>query len=266
MLQLGTCEKGTKMKLHSQAKPEPVAGVVMIAGIVLESAEAIKAEQDEIKGHLTSLDKRVHANAVQCLMHAAEYGDTSLLRRLLIDTIDEVSGYRRQGLLNWVFKFSPCRLTKDTVNLSGDLTLQMKDALIKQFEDTDTPIDEAVMIVGDRAPFLIEQADATPFWTDADNAERVAKPVFRDDVLAQVDRASKALRNALANTNEDGEPIDPKKPHWEGKHSAEVVKLFDDFNAGRAKLPADNTKELVTSAQELEKARRRYDEAASKVA
>jgi hypothetical protein len=80
--------------------------VTDIALVLLEKG-AIKSDQDGIRVSLKDLDKRIHMNAVQCLLHAEKHGDTSLMRRLLVDIIDAKSGYRRQGIIAWMKEFSP---------------------------------------------------------------------------------------------------------------------------------------------------------------
>lgn len=198
--------------------------------IVLLAKDAIKAGQDVIRKNLVDLDKLVHENAVQCMLHAETHGDTSLMRRLLVEVIDTKTGYRRQGLINWMRKFSPMELSGDNINLTG------KDEL------------------GNKRPFRVEEANATPFWSDKDNDEKVAKPVYQQTLMSGITRAIKDFRNAAANTNEDGTPIDVSKPFYDGKDIQAVSKAFDAMEAQLNELPSDNTREVRQAQQKLEAA------------
>lgn len=165
--------------------------------IVLLAVADIKKAQDGIRTALVSLDTEIHANAVQCLMHAEKHNDTSLMRRLLVDIIDTKTGYRRQGLINWMRKWSPLELAKDSINMSG----------------TD--------FAGNKRPFKIEEANATPFWLDADNNEKVAVPMYQKNLFTKLTSAADAFRDAVANTK-DGKPIDPTKAFYPGKYTDEI--------------------------------------------
>lgn len=176
-----------------------------IYGIHILGKDAIKTDQDGIKTTLAALDLRIHQNAVQCLIHAEIHGDTSLMRRLLVDIIDTKNGYRRQGLINWMRKHSPMELSADNINLSGT--------------------DEK----GDKRPFLVEQANKTPFWTDKDNAERVARPVFQQALTGKFDQAIREFESALANTQVvNGKPaaINPDKAYYDGVKLDKVEAFF----------------------------------------
>lgn len=225
---------------------------VVAASIVLTllDVDAIKKDQDSIKRSLTRLDMAIHANAVQCLMHAQKHGDTSLMRRLLVDIIDAKTGYRRQGLINWVRKFSPMELKGDTINLSGTLDDAGRASLIKQFPD----VDQSKLVTGEKRPFLVHEANNTPFWTDADNNERVVKPVWRDNLLAKVNSAEKEFRAAWENTTKDGKAVDPTKPFFDGVHGDKVVSFFDEVAKLREALPKDATREVRQAQADLAKA------------
>lgn len=185
--------------------------------LVLMSKDAIKADQDTIRVSVLGLDRAVHNNAVQCLLHAEKHGDTSLMRRLLMDIVDVKTGYRRQGLINWMRKHSPMELKGDVINLTG----------------TDGK--------GNKRPFLVEKANQTPFWTDADNAERVAKPVFKDTLMSKIDTATRDFNAAIENTV-NGKPVNPDKPFYDGIHSDKVVDFFAKLKEMRDALPNDETR------------------------
>jgi hypothetical protein len=219
------------------------------AKIVLMDVEAIKKDQDAIKRNLTKLDMQIHLNAVQCILHASIHRDTSLMRRLLVNIIDDKSGYRKQGLINWMRKHTPMELKLDTINLSGKLTEAGRIALIKQYPD----IDQSKLIVGEERPFLIEEANNTVFWSDKDNAERVVKPVYRDTLFSKVDSALKEFRASLANTHE-GKPIDPTKPFYDGIHTDKVVDFFNEVERLKAGLPKDSTREVRQAQAQLKEA------------
>lgn len=208
--------------MAAKIKTEDAANAVAQADVklVLLGKDVIKTDQDGIKAVQGGLDKRIHDNAIQCMMHAKEYGDTSLMRRLLVDVLDKRNtGYRVQGLINWMRKHSPMELNGNTVNLTG----------------TDGK--------GNKRPWKIEEANARPFWTDRNNDERVAKPVFRDTLIGSIDRAYKQFMEAINNTK-DGQPIDPTKPFYDGIQTDKVVDFFKKVKEMRDELPVDATADV----------------------
>lgn len=194
-----------------------VEGAAVVA-LALLSKDEIKAGQDIIRTNLTSMDKLVHDNAVQCLMHAEKHGDTSLMRRLLVETLGGKNGYRTRGLINWMRKFSPMELKGDTVNLSG-----VKD--------------------GQKRPFKIVEANAMPFWLDSDNDERVSKPVFQETLLSPISRVVKTITDAMENTV-NGKPVDAAKPFFDGLHGDNLIDFATKVKELVDALPKDNTLEV----------------------
>lgn len=207
----------------------------------LWSKDEIKSDQDVIRGNLLNIDKAIHANAIQCLLHCETHGDTSLMTRLLVDIVDAKTGYRRQGLINWMRKFSPMELVQNkTINLSGTMTAAGIASLKKQFPEVDAA---TFGIPGAKRPFMLELANATPFWTDSDNNEQVSKPVYQSTALGKVDQMYKEIKAAIDNTV-DGKPIDVTKPFYDGIHKAEILDFAEKVKAMREALPADATKEV----------------------
>ena len=187
------------------------------------SPEEIKKDQDQIKASLSALDNQVHHNAVQCLIHAEKHGDTSLMVRLLTDIIDEdKTGYRRQGLIAWMKHFSPMRLSGKTINLSG--TVETKDGnIVRQTFDT-------------------KGAWNNPFWTMFKEQGEVLKPFYQQSFLSQVERAIKAMEEAISNT-QDGKPINPEKPFFKGKHADTILNFAVEVKKLKAIIPSDSTME-----------------------
>lgn len=203
---------------------EPVA-VKSVLGKPWDKA-AIKTDQDGIKLDLGKLDVRIQANHIQCLMHAMLHGDTSLERRLLIDIVDEKSGYRRKGLIAHMRLFTPMELKGDIINLSGVVTEDWL-AQIKKIEP-----EIVVPSVGEKRPFLLELALTHPFTSLEAAAERVAwKPFYKDTVVGRIGSAQKAYREAVANTlivaSQPPKPIDPSKPFYDGIHLDKMDEAFD---------------------------------------
>jgi hypothetical protein len=228
---IGTFLKGTyTMNTKQQNNSLNVeAKDVLVEGVALWTKEHIKQDQDTIRVSLVKLDQAVHTNAVQCLLHAEKHGDTSLMRRLLIEVLDDKTGYRRQGLINWMRKHSPMELKGDIINLSG--------------------VDQN----GNKREFKLDLADKTPFWTDKDNAERVVKPVYRDNLMSKINSSLREFKAAMANTL-NGQPIDPTKPHYDGIHADKVVDFFEQVEKLANALPADQTKTVRTAQQTLREA------------
>lgn len=196
----------------------------------------IKKDQDGIRASLIKLDAKIHANAVQCLMHAEKHGDTSLMRRLLVDIVDAKSGYRRQGLIAWMRQFSPMELKGDNITLSGTIN-------------------------GERRPFKVDEANVTPFTSLASAREMLAvRPVFRDNLTSKVERAIKEYRAAVANTIiEPGKPPAPKDiklPFYDGIHLDKMEEFFDklDNQLGEVMSWNDSTKDVRVARDQLVKA------------
>lgn len=189
--------------------------------------DAIKANQDVIRTNLLNLDILIHQNAIQCVMHAEKHGDTSLMRRLLVDIIDDKSGYRRQGVIAWMKKFTPMELSGDVIKLNG----LMPDGETKR-------------------PWRIEEANRTFFGTMAEAQERVGKPVYRETLMSKINLAMKEWRNAKANTTTDdgGKPIaiDKTKPFYNGLHMDAMDAFFNEVDQALVPLTSkpDQTLEV----------------------
>lgn len=123
-------------------------------------------------------DALVHETAIQCLLHAQEHGDVRLMDRL-IHALGR--GYRAKGLKVWVEKFSPIRWNGD-----GNVGLAKEGTKIY-------------------APFDVETADATPFWTLEEAAERTAKPLTLEALHAIVNNFSKQVEKVGNGERELGE-------------------------------------------------------------
>jgi hypothetical protein len=210
--------------------------VTDIALVLLEKG-AIKSDQDGIRVSLKDLDKRIHMNAVQCLLHAEKHGDTSLMRRLLVDIIDAKSGYRRQGIIAWMKEFSPMRLNIDVIKLDG-----MKD--------------------GQRQPFRCDLAAQTPFTELASARELVPiRPIFRDGLTSKIERAIKEYKDAVANT-EIVPGFGPRaktagKPFYNGNRMDQIEASFDKLTTIVQEITSwnDPTKDLYSAQQALAKAK-----------
>lgn len=208
-------------------------------GLVLISVDEQKAGQDALKANLQTVDQQVHKWGVQALFHASVHGDTSLMRRLLIDVIDETGGYRRQAIINWMRKHSPMELVGKDIKLTGMITSDaQRDAMLKMFADEDP----ALFVVGERRPFLVDAADANMAVKDPGNKEMV-KPVFQATLLSPIFAVKKKINAAMENTV-DGKPVDASKYYFDGKNGDAIVAAMDEIQAILDKLPADVTKEL----------------------
>jgi len=193
----------------------------------LLSSDEIKLGQDVIRKNLTELDRLVHENAVQCLMHCEKHRDTSLMVRLLVEIIDgDTTGYRRQGLIAWMKHFSPMRLTGKTINMSGRL---MDPA------DPEKTIEQ---------PFHLEEALKTPFWKLTREGEAILRPMYQQGVVGAIQRAIKQFEDAVANTNADGKPIDVSKPFYRGKNAETVINFTTEIKKLAAVVPSDSTKDI----------------------
>jgi hypothetical protein len=204
---------------------------------------AIKLDQDGIKTDLGKLDFRIQMNHMQCLMHAMLHGDTSLERRLLLDIIDEKTGYRRKGLIAHMRLFTPMELKGDIINLSGLVTAEWQAQLTKLSPGIVLPA------IGEKRPFLLELALNHPFTSLDVAREQVAwKPFYKDTVVSRIEAANKNYRAAIANTvivaGEKPKPLDPSKPFYDGIHLDKMDAAFDKIEAilGEIESWKDSTK------------------------
>lgn len=230
-------------QVETPAKPATDAAV---AKLTLMASGDVKKQQDGIRVSLVKLDAAIHENAVQCLLHAEKHGDTSLMRRLLVEIVDAKSGYRRQGIIAWMREFSPMELKGDVIQLTGTIN-------------------------GERRPFRVEEANATPFTELAGAKEMVGeRPIFRDNLTSQIDRAIRNYRAAVENTViEPGKPPrakDPKKPFYDGIHLDKIEAGFDKMEAVLAEITAfpDATKDVYDARTQLKKAELLNETAAGK--
>lgn len=186
----------------------------------LMGKDVIKQDQDQnIRVPLMKLDTAIHANAVQCLLHAQKHGDTSLMRRLLVDIVDDKSGYRRQGLIAWMRRFSPMELHQDVIKLTGSVN-------------------------GVPIPWDILTASRTTFRDIPEFAEQIVlKPTYKGGYVGQLERAIKAYQASVENTvvtNGEAKPIDPKKPFYSGLYLDKMDAIFDEIRASVNKFETFN--------------------------
>lgn len=224
----------SKVVLGENAAHAAVVESTIVKGVPeLLGKDVIKIDQDGIRKSLVKLDASIHANAVQCMLHAHKHGDTSLMRRLLIDIVDAKSGYRRQGLIAWMRRFSPMELSGDVIKLTGTIN--------------DEPI-----------PWDVETANMTPFTDIPEFAEVVQwRPIFKNSLVQKVERALKDYRAAVENTKiEDGKvigPVDPKKPYYDGIHLDRMDEIFDKIESATNEFQtfSDSTAEARAARKQL---------------
>lgn len=189
----------------------------------LKPVDEIKHDQDVIGKNLGELDRMIHDNMIQCYMHCAQHRDTSLMVRLMNDIIvKDKNGYRRQGIIAHMKYFTPMRLSGNTIKLSG--------------KDEKT---------GKEADFRLEQAAQTPFWELTTEGPAILKPMYQDGTLGMINRAIASFQKAVANTNEQGLPIDPTKPFYSGKNLDAMNNFVVSVKQLEAVIPIDDTKERV---------------------
>ncbi len=215
-------------------KPVVVAAPQMTALPGRWERDAIKSDQDGIRGDLTSLFGRIHMNAYQCLAHCAEHGDTSLLVRLLTDVVGPDSGYRRAGIIAWLRKYSPCELKGKTINLSG------------------------LNPDGTKRAFDLVGAWTNHFTTLKEAAEGY-RPVYRDVLVSRLEAAIKAFNDSVKNTLiVDGkpQPIDKSKPFYDGVNMDKMIDTFGKIETNVIELSTwqDKTKERREAEKTLREA------------
>lgn len=200
----------------------------------LLAKDVIKLDQDvNIRSPLMKVDTAIHANAVQCMLHAKKHGDSSLMTRLLVDIVDDKTGYRRQGLIAWMRRFSPMELSGNVIKLSGTIN-------------------------GQPIPWDILTASRTTFRDIPEFAEQIVlKPQFKGGFVGQIERALKAYRTSIENTQiTNGKvvgPMDPKKPFYSGIHLDKMDEIFDAIKAQAAKFEtfSDDTADVEAARKQI---------------
>jgi hypothetical protein len=217
---------------------DAVVRTTSVKGVpALLAKDVIKRAQNDIRYVLTRTDAVIHCIAIQCYLHAFTHGDTSLMRRLLVETFDKKSGFRLQGLIGHMRMFTPMELKGDVIKLSG--------------MDGDV-----------RRAWRIEEANERPFWTIKELDEQVVeRPVFRNGLVGKIQRIMKEYRSSIDNTliDDNGKVVGPKdvsKPFFNGTHLDEVDAGFDEIEAIVSKLLArpDSTQEVHAARIALKKA------------
>lgn len=145
----------------------------------LQSAKQIGVLVDTAITHTQKGDEIVHTAAIQCLAHAEKHGDTTLMDRLVKGLGKSV---RRQALILWVHDFSPIRW-------NGDGQVGQAPAKIKRDgKEQDNP---------NYRPYNVDKADATPFYDYAPGAERTARPLSFDGIIAVVEGLEGKIARAI---------------------------------------------------------------------
>lgn len=210
-----------------------------VKGLVLLDKDEQKAGQDTLRVNILTVHQQAHQWAVQALFHASVHGDTSLMRRYLVDIVDDKSPLRRQGIINWMRKHSPMELVGKEIKLTGIVSSEaQRKLMLEAFPDASPDL----FVVGERRPFLVDEANAMIFTEDRGNAEQV-KPVFQATLISPIFAAQKKFTNAIENTA-NGAPIDASKPFYDGKHGDVVADAMDKIKAILDGLPADATAEM----------------------
>lgn len=202
------------------------------------SSDEIKKGQDVIKKTFTGVFNDIHFNAVQCMMHAEKHGDTSLMTRLLMDCQLKENGFRLQGLIMWMREFSPMELHKNVIKLDG-----MKDGL--------------------KRPWRIAEAHATPF-AKSKRFDTEVVPIFRDTLLSPLRKSIKDFKAAIENTKDDGEPVNPSKPHYSGVHRDKVEKFYAELEnmlMGVGSF-ADNSRDFYLAQKAMAEAKMKLEQSA----
>lgn len=204
--------------------------------LVLLDKDKIKADQDGIRKSLIMIDQQIHDNAVQCMLHAEKHGDTSLMRRLLMEIVGKDTGYRRQGIIGWMRLYSPMELVGDVIKLTG--------------------VNSAT---GEKRAWRVEEAAKTPFWTNRQLDEKPLKPFFRETLISPLEKARASWKSAKENTvMKDGKahPIDQAKPFFDGIHMDALDKFFSalDDNLTELNKTQDATKDVRSAQANLKKA------------
>ena len=220
---------------HVEAAAHNKAEVIVGLPELWEKAK-IKSDQDSIRKSLVKIDAQIHANLIQCYLHAEKHGDTSMTRRLLVEVVDAKSGYRRQGMIVHMRKFTPMELVGDVIKLTG-VTINDKGEEV-------------------RKPWLIEEANRTAFTSLVEAREQIARPIFRDTLFSKLNAAQRDWKACKANTvmvNGKPAPIDKTKPYFDGLHFEALDVFFTELDKNVTEIVStmpDSTKDVRT-AQEI---------------
>ncbi|OYV41147.1 MAG: hypothetical protein B7Z80_02725 [Rhodospirillales bacterium 20-64-7] len=220
-------------QIEKPANAAPVTEAVI--ALVLLDKDTIKKDQDDIRKSLVKLDQQIHDNAIQCYLHAEKHGDTSLMRRLVVEIVGRDTGYRTAGLVGHMRMFTPMELVGDVIKLTG--------------------LDSE----GNKRPWRIEEAAAKSFWTIRALDDKGLKPFFRETMVSKIEAARREWNRAKENTVlVDGkpQPKDKTKPFFDGQHMDAMDEFFSAIGDNLVKLNAkpDSSKDVYEARQNLKKA------------
>jgi hypothetical protein len=108
--------------------------------LTIQKEGSIKAAIKSIKTTGGTLQQKVHDTAIQCMLHAQEHGDTTLLSSLL-DAVPAM--VRNKGLHKWITDHSPLLISYDKKEQQYKVRKNKKDSANE---------------------WNIDTANSTPFW------------------------------------------------------------------------------------------------------
>lgn len=178
-------------KAKAQPKPGTALVTVVAEQPVLRSHKDISKDIAEVIIIDGGFDMKVHALAVECLQHACPpdmggHGDYSLFAQLIGDvktaggaTFGKGVRSRRQGLIEWVARFSPIRVNGD--GLIGALPTTAKTYVA----------------------FNVDAAESSPFYEGSAETARRSKntPFDVATIMGRLGSFNKAIDNAVENGN-----------------------------------------------------------------
>ena len=132
----------------------------------------------------------IHETAVQCILHAQEHGDVTLLDTL-ISSLDK--GTYRGGMKFWAEKFTPIRWNGDgKVGLIGP--------------KKSPTMYEKHLVANKGVAWNVDAAEANPFWTlDEVKADQEKQPVKDERFLGAVAALIKSFEKARDEGNFQGD-------------------------------------------------------------
>ena len=144
----------------------------------------------------TAYQSVLHQALVQCLAHAAEHGDRSLLARLVGGKIKSKKGEVTENYPGVLSKATSPREVRLWVSHNSPLRW-----------DTDGAIVVSKTAVEKGQAYTLDEADAQPFWAMPENEKDRARPLTYDNILTVVKGLRKRLEKALDEDRFDGDPV-----------------------------------------------------------
>lgn len=160
------------------------------SSVKIQPAAKVRASIDHNTKMIATGLVGLHADMVQCMMHAEKHGDITLATYLMQSVKDNCKGVVVAGIAQWFSKFSPIRLTSKEGIVSAELLKE-----------------------GDKGykPFNSGEAETTPALESREVTDRANRPIVKPTIAYFKSRIA-GFAKQVDNYNEKAEVQDKLTP------------------------------------------------------